>query len=521
MIKTTVKTEKLLQHKTPCLVLFCVEEKKPTGDLKKIDQVLSGPIATAFKDKRFEGKPNQTLMLNSGGGMKADNVLLVGIGKAKEVTEETLRQASGTAAKTVESAKLKKVSFYLPVGELEKVLTKDRKKSSDDVARAVAEGGYLALYHFDLYKSKDKDDAPSRIAEIILLTNSKPALAKLRQVSEHASKVADGVCLTRDLILQPSNTLTPSFLANTAKKVAVRHKFACKILHEKDMKKLGMGSLLGVAKGSHEPPAFIVLEYKGGKKNEAPVVIVGKAVTFDTGGISLKPPANMDEMKKDMSGGAVTLGALQVAASLKLPINVVGLIPAVENMPGGSAVKPGDILTSMSGKTIEVLNTDAEGRLILADALSYAQRFKPRAVIDLATLTGAVIMALGHFAAGVLGTDDDLIGDLKAAGALTGEKLWELPLWDEHDKETKSDIADLKNIASAGVGAGTTMGAAFLKPFAGDQPWAHIDIAGTSWTGRDKAYTPKGASGFGVRLLVNYLEQQAQGKKTKSAKKHG
>jgi leucyl aminopeptidase len=519
MIKTTVKTENLFQHKTPCLILFCPQEKKPDGELNPIDQALGGSIAVAFKDKRFEGKPNQTLLLNSRGAMKSDNVLLVGIGKAKEVTEENIRQASGIAAKTAERANFKKISFYLPEGELEKLLTTDRKKSSDETARAVAEGSYLALYHFDLYKNKD--ETPSRIDEITLLTNSKAALAKLRLACEHAAKVADGVCLTRDLILQPSNTLTPTFLADTAKKVAAKHKIACKILLAKDMKKLGMGSLLGVSKGSHEPPAFIILEYKGGKKNDAPIVIVGKGVTFDTGGISLKPAANMDEMKKDMSGGAVTLGTLQVVASLKLPINVVGLIPAVENMPGGSAIKPGDILTSMSGKTIEVLNTDAEGRLILADALSYAARFKPKTVIDLATLTGAVIVALGSFAAGVLGTDDELIGDLIAAGTLTGEKLWELPLWDEHDKETKSDIADLKNIASAGVGAGTTMGAAFLKPFAGDQPWAHIDIAGTSWTGSDKAYTPKGASGFGVRLLVHYLEQQAHGKKTKSAKKHG
>ena len=521
MIKTTVKTEKLLQHKTPCLVLFCTEEKKPAGDLKTIDQALGGPIAQVFKDKRFSGKPNQTLLLNSQGGMKADNVLLVGVGKAKEVTEEKLRQAAGTAAKAAESSRFKKISYYLPDGALEKVVTKDRKKSSTDTARAVAEGSYLSLYHFDLYKSQDKDDAPSRIEEIILLGDSKASAANLKQAGECAAKIADGVWLTRDLILQPSNTLTPSFFADTAKKVAAKHKFNCKILREADMKKLGMGSLLGVSKGSHKPPAFIILEYKGGKKNEPPVAIVGKGVTFDTGGISLKPPANMDEMKKDMSGGAVTLGTLQVAASLKLPINVVGLIPAVENMPGGSAINPGDILTSMSGKTIEVLNTDAEGRLILADALSYAARFKPRAVIDLATLTGAVIMALGHFAAGVMGNEEALIDDLKAAGTLTGEKLWELPLWEEHDKETKSDIADLKNIASAGVGAGTSMGAAFLKPFAGEQPWAHIDIAGTSWTGKDQAYTPRGASGFGVRLLVQYLEQQAKGKKTKTAKKRG
>ncbi len=520
MIKTTLKSEKLFQHKTPCLVLFCSEDKKPAGELKKIDQALNGPVASAFKDKRFEGKPNQTLLLNARGSMKAENVLLVGIGKPKEVTEENLRQAAGTASSLAEASQFKKITFYLPDGELEKALTKDKKLSTGEAARAVAEGSHLALYHFHQYKSVEKGEEPSRIEEIILLSNSKSALAKLKQASERASKIAEGVCLARDLQSHPSNTATPTYLAETAKKIAAKHKIICKVLGEKEMQKLGMGSLLGVAKGSHQPPALIILEYKGGKKNEAPIAIVGKAVTFDTGGISLKPPANMHEMKMDMSGGAVTIGTLQTVASLKLPINVVGLIPSVENMPGGSAIKPGDILTSMSGKTIEVLNTDAEGRLILADALSYAARFKPRAVIDLATLTGAVIMALGNFAAGVLGNDEKLIDNLKASGALTGERLWQLPLWDEHDKETKSNIADLKNIASPGVGAGTTMGAAFLKPFAGDQPWAHLDIAGTSW-GAKKPYTPKGASGFGVRLLVNFLEQEAKGGKSKSAKKHG
>lgn len=520
MIKTTVKIEKLFEHKTPCLVLFCPEGKKPVGDLKNIDVALQGPVASAFKEKRFEGKPNQTLMLNAQGKMKAANVLLVGIGKPGEVTQDNLRQAAGVAANLAEAAQFKKITFYLPDGELEKNLTKDKNLSSGETASAVAEGGNLALYHFDIYKSVEKGEEPSRIEEIMLLTNSKSALTKIKQASAHAAIIAAGVCRARDLISEPGNTATPTYLADTAKKIAKQHKMTCKILEEKEMQKLGMGSLLGVAKGSHQPPKFIILEYKGGKKSEAPIAIVGKAVTFDTGGISLKPPGNMDEMKMDMSGGAVTMGTLQAVAALKLPINVVGLIPSVENMPGGSAIRPGDILKSMSGKTIEVLNTDAEGRLILADALSYAAKFKPRAIVDLATLTGAVIMALGHFAAGVLGTDDKLIEKLQASGALTGERLWQLPLWDEHDKATKSDIADLKNIASPGVGAGTTMGAAFLKPFAGDQPWAHLDIAGTSW-GSKKPYTPKGASGFGVRLLVNFLEQEAKEGKSKAGKKRG
>jgi leucyl aminopeptidase len=240
------------------------------------------------------------------------------------------------------------------------------------------------------------------------------------------------------------------------------------------------------------------------------VVIVGKGITFDTGGISLKPPSNMDEMKMDMSGGSVAIGTLSAAAALKIPLNVVGLIPASENMPSGTAIKPGDILKSMSGKTIEVLNTDAEGRLILADALTYAQRYKPKAVIDLATLTGAVIIALGHQAAAVLGNNDELTANLQQCGEMTGERLWPLPLWPAHEKAVKSDIADLKNIASPGVGAGTITAGAFLKAFIGEYPWCHLDIAGTSWSGEEKPYTPKGASGFGIRLLVRFLEQEAK-----------
>ncbi len=519
MIKTTVKSETIDQHKTDCLILFTPEEKKPAGELKKLDQSLKGVVTDAFKEKRFEGKLNQTYLIYSQGETKAGHVLLVGIGKSKELTEEKLRQAAGTAAKLAEKSRFKKITFFLVEGELEKLLDKDRKKTSNEVARAVAEGAYLGLYYFDHYKKKmEKDEAPRRIEEITLLSNSKASLAKLRQQSERAWKVAEGVCFARDLILHPGNTATPTYLAQAAKKMAAKHKITCKILGPQEMKKLGMGSLLGVAQGSNEPPALIVLEYKGGKKGDAPVVIVGKGITFDTGGISLKPPANMDEMKKDMSGGAAAMGALQVAASLKLPINVIGLVPSAENMPSGTAIKPGDIVTSMSGKTIEVLNTDAEGRLVLADALSYAARYKPKAIIDLATLTGAVIMALGHLATAVVGTDENLINKLIKCGDLTGEKLWQLPLWEEHEKATKSDIADLKNIASAGVGAGTTMGAAFLKAFAGDQPWAHLDIAGTAWCGEDKPYVPKGASGVGVRLLTEFLEQEAMGKKQKSKK---
>ncbi|MBL4665419.1 MAG: leucyl aminopeptidase [Nitrospinaceae bacterium] len=499
MIKINQKIDQSLKHKTECLILPCLEIKKPTGLLKEIDDNLQGAISAAFGNKRFSGKPNQTLLLNSTG--KASNILLLGMGNVKEVTAEKIRQAAATAVKVLEKSKFKSVAVDLSAFE-----SLGNGGLYGELAGAVAEGAGLALYHFDNYKSKDEDDPPVRMEKLTLLTTSKTQQTTVEKSIARAEKIVNAVHIARDLISHPGNTVTPTYLAEHAKKMARKNKITCKVLGKKEMKKLGMGSLLGVAQGSDEPPALIVLEYKGAAKKMAPTVIVGKGITFDTGGISLKPGGSMDEMKMDMSGAATTLATLELVASLKLKANVVGIVAAAENMPSGSAIKPGDILKSMSGKTIEVLNTDAEGRLVLADALTYAQRYKPKEVIDLATLTGAVLHALGHQAAAVLGNNPAMIQKLKDAGEATGERVWELPLWEEHEKAMKSDIADLKNIASPGVGAGTTMGAAFLKPFAGDQPWTHIDIAGTAW-GFDRPYTNKGASGFGVRLLLSYLEK--------------
>ena len=501
MIKIAQKTEQALEHKTECLILACVEEKKPTGTLKKLNDTLTGAITNAFEKKRFSGKSEQTLLLNSPG--KASNLLLVGIGKSKDVTAEKICRAAATAVKVAEQSKFKLISADLSV--LESVAK--GKVSYGELASAMAEGAGLALYHFENYKSKsEKDDPVSRVEKLTLLTSSKVRQATTEKSIARAEKIIDAVHTARDLISHPGNTVTPSYLAEHAKKIARKSKITCKVLGKKEMEKLGMGSLLGVSQGSDQPPALIVLEYKGGQKNKAPTAIVGKGITFDTGGISLKPGSSMDEMKMDMSGAATTLAILQLVSSLRLKTNVVGIVAAAENMPSGSAIKPGDILKSMSGKTIEVLNTDAEGRLVLADALTYAQRFKPKEVIDLATLTGAVLHALGHHAAAVVGNNSAMIQKLKDAGDSTGERVWELPLWEEFEKATKSDIADLKNIASPGVGAGTIMGAAFLKAFAGEQPWTHIDIAGTAW-GFDRPYTNKGPSGYGVRLLLRYLEK--------------
>jgi leucyl aminopeptidase len=477
------------------------------GLLKQVDDLMNGALTAAFKSKRFEGKLNQTFEQSVCGLMGADSLIVVGLGKSKDVKEEQIRQASGTGAKKAEKLRHNTIAIFLDEKSAGKPGKSKAGKAGSPVATALMEGAQLGLYHFDQYKSLDKENPPSRINEITILVSSKAKVKTYQTGVDQAEKLCDAVLATRDLMHHPGNTATPTFLAKAAQTMSRKHKITCKVLEKKDMEKLKMGSLLGVARGSHEPPKFIVMEYKGGKAKDKPVVIVGKGVTFDSGGISLKPGGGMDEMKFDMSGAAVTIGTLQAVASLKLKVNVVGIVPATENMPGGSATKPGDILTASNGKTIEVLNTDAEGRLILADALVYAQRFEPKALIDLATLTGAVIMALGHQAAAAVGTDQKLIQKLIASGDATGERLWQLPLYEEFEKATKSDIADLKNIATSGVGAGTITGAAFLKPFTGGFPWAHLDIAGTAWTSSERPYVPKGGSAYGVRLLIDYLKK--------------
>jgi len=484
------------------MIIPCLELTKPTDSAKELDGRLKGVISAAYKEKRFEGKANQTLLLNSLNLIKAENVLLMGIGKAEEVSGEKLRQAAGTAIKTAEKNGFKKVSFLSSSGA-DKLDLGNSTSNLDLKTFYYAEGAFLALYRFDSYKSENSED--TKISEIVFLASKKDDLQSLKKATDRARKIADSTFLARDLSNHPSNTATPTYLADTARKMSRKFGINCKVLGEKEMKRLGMGSLLGVAKGSDEPPKLILMEYFKGKNKKNPIAIVGKGVTFDTGGISLKPPGNMDEMKMDMSGAAATIGAMQAIASLKLKVNVVGIVPATENMPSGSAIKPGDILKSMNGKTIEVLNTDAEGRLILADALSYAVRYKPKAIIDLATLTGAVLHALGHHISAVISNDDDLVAKLKESGDATGERVWQLPLLEEYEKAMKSSIADLKNIAGPGVGAGTITGGAFLKSFIGDCPWAHLDIAGTAW-GEGKAYIPKGASGFGVRLLADLIE---------------
>ena len=495
-MKVYLKRESIERHKTGCLVVGAFEGKKPEGLAKVIDKRLNGLIAKLFKDKDFEGKPNQIRLIYTQGKLPAERVLLVGFGKEKDFKIEKLRQASGNSTKAVRDLGLKKFSTALAQVKIKKV-------SDYEISKAVTEGGILSLYDFTSYRTEKREEI-KKVDEIALLVEKEDK--EIKKGLDDAVKISEAVYIARDMINHPANTATPTYLAEQAKRIAKKSGIRCKILDRADMERLKMGALLAVARGSDEPPKFIIMEYSGGKKGEPPVLIAGKGLTFDSGGISIKPSEKMEEMKHDMAGGAASICAIKAAADLKLPVNVIALIPATENMPSGKADKPGDVVKAMSGKTIEVISTDAEGRMILADALTYGERYKPKAVIDLATLTGACIIALGYHASGLLGNDKDLIEAIKKAGEKSGERVWELPLWEEYEEQNKSDIADVKNVG--GRGGGTITAAAFLKKFAGKFKWAHLDIAGTVWEYNGKPYIPKGAVGVGVRLLVEYLRSQ-------------
>jgi leucyl aminopeptidase len=498
-LKIRVKQESMEHVQDEIIAVGLFEEmKRLRGAAAEADRHTGRMVKEVLASGDFKGKLYQTLLLYVKKGLKTKRLLLVGLGKEKEFTIDKLRGASASAARQVRDMGLK--SFVMPGS-----FVPSRRIAFGEQVRAFVEGILLGLYKFDEYKSPEKNSGKKQLRQVSILVNAGPELRQARKEVKRTEAVVRAVYMARDLVSRPGNSATPRFLANAARQAAKKSGLVCRVLDEKAAEKQGMGSFLSVSRGTDEPARFIVLEHKPRqKKAAATVVLVGKAITFDSGGISLKPAANMEEMKMDMSGGAAVLGALQAAAELKLPLHVVGLVPATENLPSGHALKPGDIVKSMSGKTIEIISTDAEGRLILADALHYAQRYKPSAIIDLATLTGACIIALGNDVSAVMGSDEHLVGRIKQAGAKTGEKVWQLPLWEEYGELIKSDIADLKNVG--GRSAGTITAGFFLKEFAGDFPWAHLDIAGTAWAKKDQPCIPKGATGVGVRLLIEMLE---------------
>ena len=511
-MEITVRKGRIEETPADAVLLFhCEGERRLAGAAAAVDAKLKGRLANLITSGEFAGRLGQVSVLHVAPGerLRAKRAVLVGLGKRKDVSLEKLRQATGTAAKATRALRAK--SFAVPVHDPATRLTTSPSKSRvREAAQALVEGALLALYQFTSYRTERKDELQS-VRQLTLVVSDPLALAEAQQGARQGRILGEATTFVRDLCNHPANVVTPTYIATEARKVAKERGVRCTVLDRPQMRRLGMGALLGVAQGSHEPPKFIVLEYRGGPRAERPVALVGKTVTFDSGGISLKPADNMEQMKADMTGGAAVLAAVRAAARLRLPLNIVALIPATENMPGGRATKPGDILTSLSGKTIEVINTDAEGRLILADGLTYAARYKPSVLVDIATLTGACVVALGNHAVGVLGNNGRLIGELTAAGEQCGERAWQLPLWEDYYEQIKSDVADVKN--TGGRPGGTITAAAFLSKFVGDAVWAHLDIASTDWSDRERAYIPKGATGVGTRLLIQFLCNRADGRK--------
>ncbi len=498
----SVKHGQVEKLRSGCVVVGVYEKHKLTPAAQALDQGSDGAITRLLKGNDIKGKTGETLLVHHVAGLQAERVLLVGCGKGDEPLADTDYRKVVTAALTALKATGAKDAL-LALSSLE-------VKERDLVwkARQTVELAGAVIYQFDQLKSKKEDKERPPIKKVALLVADKTAQAAAEQGVRQGLAVQRAVALVKDLANLPGNICTPSYLAEQAEALAkANKKLKATVLDEKEMEKLGMGALLSVAKGSRQPPRLIVLEYPGGKKKDKPIVLVGKGLTFDAGGISLKPAAAMDEMKYDMCGGATVLGVLQAVAELGLPLNVIGVVPSSENLPDGAANKPGDIVTSMSGQTIEILNTDAEGRLILCDALTYVKKFDPQVVIDMATLTGACVVALGSQAAGLLGNDQPLVEDLLAAGRLTGDRAWQLPLWPEYDEQLKSPFADMANIG--GKEAGTITAACFLSRYAKEYRWAHLDIAGTAW----KSGNGKGATGRPVPLLLQYLLDQVPGGK--------
>jgi leucyl aminopeptidase len=494
-MKIDIKKGKLTKYPTEALIITYFEDgASPEGAAGLLDKAVGGLVTDLIKSGDFQGKLYQLAVLYTKGRVPAKRIILAGLGLKERFDLEKMRGVYAKAAQQVRALGLKECTFFMDAD--------GNGQASRQMTEAALEGAILGLYQFTSYKTLERDQIKT-IDRITVIAGRESALKEIRAAATSVEIVARAVYFTRDLVSTPGNAMTPSDMVKAARRITKQRRVNLKVLNAAQMKTLGMHALLGVARGSDEPAKFIILEYGGAKRNEPPVVLVGKGLTFDSGGISIKPSENMGEMKSDMAGGAAVLGAVMAAADLQLPLNLVGLVPATENLSGGSALKPGDILKSLSGQTIEVVNTDAEGRLILADALTYAQRFKPAAVIDLATLTGACIIALGDHVIGMLGNNARLKESIRMAGEQTGERVWELPLWEDYDELIKSDVADFKNSGSRVGGAITA--AAFLSHFVGAYPWVHLDIAGPAWLTKDKTYMPKGASGIGVRLMIQFL----------------
>lgn len=494
-MNSTVAARPLVEIETPLLAIAVAAGAELPASLAALDQASGGALARAMASGDFKGKRDETLVAYGTG--KARRVLLVGMGKGTDVTRNSIRRAAAVAAKR--SRALGTGRFAFAIAEQAR-----HGLAARDLAQVVVEGAALGGWAF-IEMKRPSDELRGAIEGVdVVVDRSDATAAEAGRTLGDA--VAAGHLLARQLQMLPGNLCTPTFLAEQAQTLARTHGFGVTVLGPAELTTEGMGALLAVARGSVQEPRFIALEYRGAG-DAAPVVLVGKGITFDSGGISIKPALNMEEMKYDMSGAAAVLGTFEMLGRVRPKLNVIGLIPSTENLPSGTAVKPGDVVKSHLGKTIEIVNTDAEGRLILCDALSYARRYKPAAVLDAATLTGAVVVALGSQATGVMGNDDALVGEVREAGERAGERCWALPLWEEYRDLVKSDIADVKN--SGGRGAGSIAGGWFLREFVDGFPWAHLDIAGTAYTDGEAPQQAKGPTAVGVRLFTEFLLRRA------------
>jgi leucyl aminopeptidase len=473
-------------------------EKADNEFLKEIDKAVGGVISAVIKAEEFAAKEGETAYFPvPGRGLKAQRLLLIGCGERTDYKARQVFQMAGSAARFLRSKNAKTI-----------VIAPRASEDAERAAQYVIAGAIMGLFEPDKYRTKEKEEREIKRFEVVIDGADKAAL---QRGVERGRIIGESANFTRDLANEPGRFMTPTILAQKAKEVAKEFGLSFDALDQKQMEKLGMGSLLGVSRGSDEPPKLIVMKYTPSRKQKSDelLALVGKGITFDSGGISLKPGENMELMKYDMTGAATVIGTMRAIAQLKPSIPVLGVAPCSENLPSGKATKPGDVLRAMTGKTIEVINTDAEGRLVLADAIAYAKTLGATQIIDMATLTGAVSIALGDVNTAILGTDQNLIDEVIQAGREVGEKFWQLPLDQEYTNQIKSDIADIKNVG--GKKAGTITAAAFLKEFADGISWAHLDIAGTAWGDPATPFRAKGPTGIAVRTLIEFVERRARG----------
>jgi len=496
-----IRVDKGLAQHYGCKLLLLFTFESPElfeGPTQNVDQEWQGFLSNLVEQGDYRGELFQCRLLYTHGALPAERVLLTGLGRKKEFDLERWRGASSKAGQLVRDSGIGQIVF--PVKAFDRY-------SEETLAESFVTGLLLGVYQFNEFKTLERDKI-KEIKETVLLGETADVIVVIGNGLKRGRIISAAVCMARDLVNGPSNEITPAALGQKARQIADRHNMDLQIMEVDQAEAMGMGAFVAVAKGSQEPGKFIVLEHNKGKGLET-IALVGKGITFDSGGISIKPSERMERMKDDMSGAATVLGVMQAASELELPLHLVGILPATENLPDGKAYKPGDILKTLSGQTVEVISTDAEGRLVLSDALTYSLRYQPKAIIDLATLTGACVIALGDYVTGLMGNDETLLKRIEEASKETGEKVWRLPLWDEYFENLKSDVADFKNVGTRSAGA--IIGGIFLSKFVAKTPWVHLDIAGPASIEKDMPYTPRGGTGAGVRLLVQLLRDWVEG----------